>query len=117
MGGEDTSTGSHGTSQLALYLRAHRDGHSGMYDGEVSCDVTDCGVELVTMHLLLFYFFPKEVETKTSLELQVFLSLFYIKYRDLHNSQSTGEQRGRRSKHDGCLSDEKPSCQEMSAQP
>ena len=58
------------------------------------------------MHHLFLYFSPKEVETKISVELQVFISLFYTKYRDLHNSQSTGEQQTSRRKQGGVPSDE-----------
>ena len=80
-----------------------------MYDGEVACDVPDCGVELMATYCLLLYFSPKEGETKTSLELQVLISLFYTKDRYFHNSQSTDEQQASKRKHDGVPSEEKQS--------
>ena len=84
-----------------------------MTRGNVCSDVPDSGVELLIMHLL----FPhKEVETKTSLELQIFISLFYTKYSNLHNSQSTDEQWASR-RHSGVLSDEKQSCREWVPSP
>ena len=48
------------------------------------------------------------------MELQVFISLFYTKYRDLHNSQSTDEQRASRRRHYVGPSDEKQATRMLS---